>query len=81
MKLGIMLILTRKSGEGINIGDDIKITIMEIKGRQVKVGIEAPPDFIIHREEIYAKVLEENRLAARMSSESFEKIKKIWKKD
>jgi len=76
-----MLILTRKSGEGINIGDDIKITVLEIKGRQVRVGIEAPPELMIHREEIYAKILEENRLAARLNSESFEKIKKIWKKD
>lgn len=73
-----MLILTRKSGEGINIGDDIKITIMEIKGRQVKVGIEAPPELMIHREEIYAKIMEENRLAARLNSESFEKIKDIF---
>lgn len=75
-----MLILTRKSGEGINIGDDIKITIMEIKGRQVRVGIEAPPELIVHREEIYAKVLEENKLAARLSSDSFEKVKDIWEK-
>ncbi len=73
-----MLILTRKSGEGINIGDDIKITVMEIKGRQVKVGIEAPPELMIHREEIYAKIMEENRLAARLNSESFEKIKDIF---
>jgi carbon storage regulator len=72
-----MLILTRKSGEGINIGDNIKVTIMEIKGRQVKVGIEAPPQLVIHRDEIYAKVLEENRLAARLNPESFEKIKDI----
>ncbi|MBI4378802.1 MAG: carbon storage regulator CsrA [Nitrospinae bacterium] len=74
-----MLILTRKSGESINIGDSIKITIMEIRGRQVRVGIDAPPEMVIHREEIYAKIMEENKLAARLSSESFEKIKDIMK--
>ncbi len=73
-----MLILTRKSGEGINIGDDIKITVLEIKGRQVRVGIEAPPELMIHREEIYAKILEENRLAARLHSKNFDKIKDIF---
>jgi carbon storage regulator len=74
-----MLILTRKSGESINIGDNIKVTIVEVRGRQVRVGIEAPPELVIHREEIYAKIMEENRLAARLDSGSFEKIKDIMK--
>jgi carbon storage regulator len=61
-----MLILTRKIGESITIGDKIKVCVMEIKGRQVRLGIEAPADTMVHREEVYQKILEENRLAARI---------------
>lgn len=59
-----MLILTRKIGESITIGDKIKVSVMEIKGRQVRLGIEAPADTMVHREEVYQKILEENKLAA-----------------
>jgi carbon storage regulator len=55
-----MLILTRKLGEKINIGDDITITLVEIKGTQVKLGIEAPKTIEIHRQEIYERIREEN---------------------
>lgn len=63
-----MLILTRKPGESVYIGDDIKITIVEIKGHQIRVGIDAPRDFRIYREEIYLQIMEENKLAAQESS-------------
>lgn len=59
-----MLILTRKTGEAIAIGDSIKIRILEIKGGQVKVGVEAPPEVMVHREEIYLRIVEENTRAA-----------------
>lgn len=62
-----MLILTRKLGENIRIGDKIKITILEIKGGQVKLGIEAPPHVAVHREEIYERIQEENRRASGVS--------------
>ena len=48
-----MLILTRKAGECITIGDDIRVFILEIKGRQVRIGIDAPRDVPVHREEIF----------------------------
>ena len=51
-----MLILTRRIGESIKIGDDIDVTIFAIKGRQIRLGIKAPDDIIIHREEIYNKI-------------------------
>ena len=59
-----MLILTRKSGERITIGDDIKIQIIEIKGKQVRLGIDAPRKYAIHREEVYIRIQDENKRAA-----------------
>ncbi|MCB0353435.1 MAG: carbon storage regulator CsrA [Bdellovibrionales bacterium] len=59
-----MLILTRKPGESVYIGDNIKITIVEIKGHQIRVGIDAPREMRIYREEIYNQILEENKQAA-----------------
>jgi carbon storage regulator len=55
-----MLILTRKLGERINIGDDIVITLVEIKGAQVKLGVDAPKSIAIHRHEIYERIREAN---------------------
>lgn len=62
-----MLILTRKPGESLYIGDNIKITIVDLKGHQIRVGIEAPVELRIYREEIYLQILEENRRAAEAS--------------
>jgi carbon storage regulator len=58
-----MLLLTRKLGENIRIGDDVKITIVEVKGNHVKLGIDAPPSVKVHREEIYERIQAENRRA------------------
>lgn len=62
-----MLILTRKPGESIYIGDQIKVTIVELKGHQIRVGIDAPSELRIYREEIYLQILEENKQAAESS--------------
>lgn len=59
-----MLILTRKPGESLYIGDHVKVTIVEIKGNQIRVGIDAPSDLRIYREEIYLQILDENKKAA-----------------
>jgi len=64
-----MLVLTRKLGENIRIGDSVKITVLEVRSGQVKLGIEAPPEVKVHREEIYARIQEENRRAQRLKSE------------
>lgn len=56
-----MLVLTRKLGENIRIGDSVKITVLEVRSGQVKLGIDAPPEVKVHREEIYARIQEENR--------------------
>jgi carbon storage regulator len=63
-----MLILTRKLGEQITIGDDIVIRVVDIKGGQVKLGIEAPRHIEVHREEIYERIKKENLLAAQITS-------------
>jgi len=55
-----MLILTRKLGERINIGDDIIVTLVEVKGSQVKLGIDAPKSISIHRHEIYERIRKAN---------------------
>ena len=59
-----MLVLTRKVGDGILIGDDILIKIVEIKGGGVRIGIEAPSDKKMYRQEVYERITEENREAA-----------------
>lgn len=69
-----MLILTRKIGEKIAIGDQIKIYVIDIKGRQVCLGIEAPSDTVVHREEIYRRIEEENRSAAGIAPASLKEI-------
>ena len=64
-----MLVLTRKLGENIRIGDTVKITVLEVRSGQVKLGIEAPADVKVHREEIYARIQEENRRAQQWKPE------------
>jgi len=51
-----MLILTRKSGESLMIGEDISVTVLGVKGNQVRIGIDAPKDISVHREEVFDKI-------------------------
>lgn len=51
-----MLILSRRTDESIVIGDEVTITILSVKGKQVRIGINAPPDVSVHREEIYQRI-------------------------
>lgn len=54
-----MLILTRRISESIIIGDDVKITVLGVKGNQVRIGIDAPKHLSVHREEIYERIKSE----------------------
>lgn len=59
-----MLVLTRKSGESIRLGDEIVVTVVSIGPGQVRLGVEAPARVIVHREEVYERVASANRRAA-----------------
>jgi carbon storage regulator len=59
-----VLIFTRRIGEEIRIGDNIRVRIIDIKGKQVRLGIEAPPEVIVHREEIYLRINENHAMAS-----------------
>ncbi|MFQ5717549.1 MAG: carbon storage regulator CsrA, partial [Nitrospinales bacterium] len=59
-----MLVLTRKVGESIKINDDIKVTVIEVKGKNIRIGIEAPRETKIYREELFWKIRKENESAA-----------------
>lgn len=63
-----MLVLTRKLNQAIMIGDSIEITILEVKGEQIKIGISAPKDISVYRKEIYLEIQEENKKAASLNN-------------
>lgn len=61
-----MLVLSRHRDESIVIGDDIVVTIVDIRGDKVRLGIQAPPDVPVHRQEVYEAIQRENRKAAQV---------------
>jgi len=76
-----MLVLTRKLGETIAIDDHIKITVVQIKGKQVRLGIEAPRETKIHREEVYQAISDENTAAAKSDFNNLTKLQDDLKKN
>ena len=63
-----MLVLTRKLGESIAIDDHIKVVVVQIKGKQVRLGIQAPKETKIHREEVYTAIQEQNKEAVKTTA-------------
>ena len=74
-----MLALTRKKDESIIIGDNIEIKILEITGDKVRIGIEAPKEISIHRQEIYLQIQDENKEAATNTFEGLTRFKNLFK--
>jgi len=70
-----MLVLTRKSGESIVLGSDIRVTVLEMRGRQIRLGIEAPADIPVHRGEVYERIREENERAAQESQKELRALR------
>lgn len=75
-----MLVLTRKLGESIAIDDNIKIMVVQIKGKQVRLGIQAPKETKIHRQEVYEAIQTSNKEAAATSPKSVSQIAEMIKK-
>ncbi|MDY5577991.1 MAG: carbon storage regulator CsrA [Lachnospiraceae bacterium] len=72
-----MLALSRKKDEAIIINNNIEITIIEVKGDQVKIGINAPKSVPVHRKEVYVQIQEANRAAAEETANAMEALKKL----
>ena len=77
----MMLVLSRKIDESIMIGDSIELRIVDIKGDQVKLGINAPRNVSIYRKEVYEEIQKENIEAAAMNAKSVNDLKDLFKKD
>jgi carbon storage regulator len=73
-----MLILARRAGESLRIGDDIRLTVFSIQGKQVKLGLELPGDTPVYREEVYLRIKDENARAILASSNDLLAAAEIW---
>jgi carbon storage regulator len=74
-----MLILARRIGESIMVGDQVEISVVDIKGDQVKLGIKAPSQVKVYRREVYAAIQEETRAAAAASPQTLPKLDELMK--
>jgi carbon storage regulator len=75
-----MLVLTRRSGEKITVGDEVVVTVLEVKGSQVKLGVEAPRGVTVHRGEVYDRIQMENELAAGVETEDFDAAARLYRR-
>lgn len=75
-----MLVLTRRIGESIKINEDVKITVIEVKGKNIRLGIEAPKETKIYREEVFLKIKQENKSAASSTEFDMGQVSQIMNK-
>lgn len=73
-----MLILTRRSGESLYLGDNIKVTVLSVQGKQIKLGLEVPKDMTVYREEVYKRVQEQNKLAIESKDDDLLAVTALW---
>lgn len=73
-----MLILTRRPGESLYLGDTIKLKVLSIQGKQIKLGLEVPEDMTVYREEVYLKIKEQNSLALQASEQDLLAAATLW---
>jgi carbon storage regulator len=74
-----MLVLTRKSGESLIIGEEVVVTVVEVRGGQVKIGIEAPPEIYVYRKELLEKIKRQNLDAAKSDKAYLNSLAKLVK--
>ncbi len=75
-----MLILTRRPGESLYLGDNIKLKILSVQGKQIKIGLEVPEDMTVYREEVYLKIKEQNKQALEASQHDLLAAAALWQK-
>ena len=73
-----MLILSRRAGESIYVGRDIRFTVLKMQGKQVKIGLEVPDGVTVYREEVYQRVIEQNQDALQLRNEDIMKVAQLW---
>lgn len=69
-----MLVLSRRANESLMIGDDVVITVLEVRGDQVRLGIEAPRSVAVHREEVFAELVRQNQEAASPAADALDAL-------
>ena len=75
-----MLVLTRKLGESIVIGNHVRVTVLDMQGKQIRLGIEAPTEVSVHRGEVYERIEAENRAAAEAMHADLSQLTQVVKK-
>jgi carbon storage regulator len=73
-----MLILTRRPGESLYLGDTIKTTVLSVQGKQIKIGLDVPGDMTVYREEVYMRVRDQNRQALETSDADLLAATQLW---
>ncbi len=73
-----MLILTRRPGESLYVGDDIRITVLSVQAKQVKIGLTLPDEMVVYREEVYRRVMEENKMTLENNDEDLLAAAMLW---
>ena len=73
-----MLILSRRAGESIYIGDNIRVSVLKIQGSQIKLGFEVPENVGVYREEVYNRIREQNQKALDVSNDDLLKLAAMW---